>query len=312
MVLAAIEPLEPVNQIAGESDQALDGALLIKSVTAVMDQGKPNAHLYAYRGALNAQQGDQVAAELDYSETIRLKPNFTIAYFYRGIAHHKNRNFDGAITDFTVVIRSEKYQCQGYINRGYAHLARVNDEQALADFDEVIRLNPFGAQGHTGRANVFLSQREFDRALAECEVALHRDPRDSSALDARGTTRAHLKDYDGAEADFREVLKLCPDRSRSHSNLGWLALLREDYAQAITWCDEAIRRDGKNGAAYYSRGTARAAQGDIAGAVSDYRQSLIDWPAINSKLGIPFAQEMQAFLEKWGSSLSEHSDKPLQ
>jgi tetratricopeptide (TPR) repeat protein len=84
--------------------------------------------------------------------------------------------------------------------------------------------------------------------------------------------------------------------------MGWLALLREDYDNAIEYCNEAIRLDPENGPAYYSRGTARAAKGDTVQAVADYRQSLIYWKNINTKLCAHYAQEMRAYIEQSGIS----------
>src|SRR5260370_18815689 len=118
--------------------------------------------------------------------------------------------------------------------------------------------------------------------IGECNQVVGCDSESVAGYQTRGTARADLKDLQGAEDDFKTMYRLCPDYSWSHSNLGWLHLLRGEYDQAIADCNEAIRLEPKNGTAYYSRGSALAAKGDPQGAVGDYRFALEYWEYIHS------------------------------
>ena len=54
------------------------------------------------------------------NEAIRLKPDFTDAYFNRGLAYLENGQFDKAVADYTEVIRLRPEDSDAYFNLGIA------------------------------------------------------------------------------------------------------------------------------------------------------------------------------------------------
>jgi tetratricopeptide (TPR) repeat protein len=281
----------------------IEGTRLIHYLMQQIGRDQPQSRFHNFIGNIYLDQQDYGAAEQAFNDAIVLQPELGFVYCNRGLARLKQKNYDGAIADFTKMIEHGDYQYLGYINRGWAYLGKRDIDLALADFDEAIRLNAPHEWANNGRANALLSNKELDRAIDECNQILERDAKNVSAHDTRGTARAHNGDLDGAEADFNEVFRQCPVNSRSHSNLGWLALLRKDYEKTLEFCNEAIRLDAKNGPAYYSRGSAKAANEDIEGAVADYRQSLDLWTNVDNKLCAPIAQEMRSYLAQWSQPL---------
>lgn len=293
MRLIGVEPLK-VGAQAGQ----LTTSDMIEHVTTLMSQGRPNPHLYTYRASLHLRAKDNAAAEQDYAEAIRLNPNFWMAYLLRGSTRYSNKDYEAAIADYTEVIRLEPKAHVAYSSRGQTYAAKQMYELSLADYDQALKMEPADFGALIGRASVYLNNRDFERAIADYDVILQRLPKNSTARHNRGTARVYVRDYEGAETDFRQVLEERPEGSRSHSNMGWLSLVRQEYDKAIEYCNAAIQLDPHNGPAYYSRGTARAAKGDINGAAADYRQALATWKNMDTKLSAPYAQEMQAFLDR--------------
>ena len=57
-------------------------------------------------------KGEFDKAIADFTEAIRLNPQFAWAYWGRGHVYEVNRDFDKAIADFTESIRLDPRQCR--------------------------------------------------------------------------------------------------------------------------------------------------------------------------------------------------------
>jgi tetratricopeptide (TPR) repeat protein len=77
-----------------------------------------------------------------YTEAIRLKPDFAVAYNYRGHAHLAKGDPDGALADYTEAIRLKPHDDVAYSCRAIARTAKGDPDGALADYTEAARLNP--------------------------------------------------------------------------------------------------------------------------------------------------------------------------
>ncbi|HTR51861.1 MAG TPA: tetratricopeptide repeat protein [Kofleriaceae bacterium] len=100
---------------------------------------------------------------------------------------------------------------------------------------------------------------------------------DSKALLRKGRELQAAKKYGEAIAAFEGALKLQPDDPTVLGELGWTAYLMKDYAKAKDATQKAIAHEaGPNvrGAALYNLGLVDEAQGDTAGAVAAYSESL--------------------------------------
>ena len=82
------------------------------------------------------------------------------------------------------------------------------------------------------------------------------------------------RDFPGAEGDFREALRLRPQDSAAHTNLG-LALLYEDKAQeAIGSFGEAVRLEPDQPGAHYGAASAAASLGQPEDALASLRAAI--------------------------------------
>jgi tetratricopeptide (TPR) repeat protein len=81
----------------------------------------------------------------DYTEAIQLKPNFTEAYFNRGIAYDDNGDYDKAIADCAETIWL-KPDFAGAYNRGLAYYAKGDYARARADWEKTLQINPYHTQ----------------------------------------------------------------------------------------------------------------------------------------------------------------------
>ena len=80
----------------------------------------------------------------DYSEAIRLYPEYRDAYYNRGIVLYQTGDYLSAVRDYSkaIVLKSDFYDA--YLNRGTAYRAMGRYREALSDYDHVILHFPYG------------------------------------------------------------------------------------------------------------------------------------------------------------------------
>jgi tetratricopeptide (TPR) repeat protein len=104
------------------------------------------------------------------------------AYTNRGYAYCEEGAFDRAIADFTQAIKLDPNYAMAYAYRGTAYAAKGDNDRAIADLTQFIRLNPNTAEGYIGRAGAYFYKGDRTRARADVSKALELDPNNEMAL----------------------------------------------------------------------------------------------------------------------------------
>lgn len=175
-----------------------------------------------------------------YTEAIRLKPDYAIAYVNRGLARKNKGDMDGAIKDYTEAIRLKPDYANAYVNRGVARKNKGDMDGAIKDYTEAIRFKP-------DYANAYYN---------------------------RGLARHGKGDSDGAIEDYTEAIRLKPDYANAYVNCGLARINKGDMDGAIKDFTEAIRLKPDDADVYRSRGIAWDNKGDYYSAILDYQKSI--------------------------------------
>ena len=80
-------------------------------------------------------------AVADYTEAIRLKPDYAMAYHNRALAKTRHKDFDSAIVDFTEAIRLNSDYAEAYAHRGVAQAELGNIDEARSDLQIALALS---------------------------------------------------------------------------------------------------------------------------------------------------------------------------
>jgi tetratricopeptide (TPR) repeat protein len=119
------------------------------------------------------------------------------------------QNIDRAIDDYTQAIRLQPDFAQAFASRGFTWLFdRRDPDRAVADFNQALRLDPTAAYVFYYRAVAYSDKGELDRAIADFDQAIRLMPQFAIAWRDRGTARQAKGDQAGGAADLAEAERI--------------------------------------------------------------------------------------------------------
>jgi serine/threonine protein kinase len=200
-----------------------------------------DAHLWAQRGEMHRQLGDQANAIRDCTEAIRLDHTLAGAYATRGSAYRFKGQLDLAIADCSEAIRLDAKNMLAYFNRGESHRLRHELEKALADLSKAIELDPTYSWAYGSRGATKQQKGDLTEAIADLDTTLQLDPTYGWALAVRAETHRLRGEYERAIADCNEALRLQPSLFMAYATRGAAFRQKGDFATAMADLQQALR-----------------------------------------------------------------------
>ena len=137
-------PFEHQIAVCSDANEQISSIVKIIACTALLQSGRFNTHqlswAYSNRGSAYLSQSDRAHALADYSEAIRLNPQFAPAYNNRGFVYDAQGDHTHAIADYSEAIRLNPQFALAYNNRAAAYDRLGNAARAAADRAEAARL----------------------------------------------------------------------------------------------------------------------------------------------------------------------------
>jgi serine/threonine-protein kinase len=218
---------------------------LLGDVAATSDVGGTSnpealdAYLRGRKTYLSAYDAPSMQAAIaDYSEAVRVDPNYALALAGRSVA----------LSNYG-----------SYFATGSA--IRENFNRASDDANRAITLAPNLAMAHVALANYYLADLQLARADEEYARALALAPGNADVLQYSGGFAALLGRTEAGIVATRKATVLDPLNPQAHFNLGslfYLARRYEDalnaYASGLTLDPDAATARGLQGQVYYALG----------------------------------------------------------
>ena len=100
-----------------------------------------------------------------YTEAIRLKPDYVIAFNNRGLVRSDEGDLDGAIKDYTEAIRLKPDYADAFNNRGVARFDNGDLDGAMKDYEQAIQLKPNDEIVVYNRAEIWEAKANLPAAI---------------------------------------------------------------------------------------------------------------------------------------------------
>jgi Flp pilus assembly protein TadD len=150
---------------------------------------------------------------------------------------------------------------------------RLLHREARAEVDMALAIDSEHPRARFLAADLALDAGEGRQAREHFETLREREPRSAVVLNRLGLAREQMGDASGAEEAFRAATELEPLGHEPWINMGRLLRVARRHEEARHAFDEAITRAPAHGGAHLGRGLARAATGNLEGAVSDFERA---------------------------------------
>jgi len=169
------------------------------------------AAIYTNRGIDRYKVGRYSDAIADYTEAIKLDPNYALAYYNRGLAFFHLGQYHEAIADNTKATQLAPNDAATYYNRGNAYFALGQYHEAIADYTQAVQRDPYFAWAYHNRGDVHACLGHPREAIADWSQAIELGPNDPLSYSNRGHALAAFRCREAKEAaihDLEEALRL--------------------------------------------------------------------------------------------------------
>jgi tetratricopeptide (TPR) repeat protein len=126
----------------------------------------------------------------------------------RGYAAFREKKYDQAIADYSEAIRVNPQYVTAYLNRSWAYLDKRDNDKAIADATEALRLDPKAAAGYNNRGAALFAKKQYDRAISDYTEAIRVDPKFGLAYRNRARAYASKGDLERCNADLATAVEL--------------------------------------------------------------------------------------------------------
>jgi tetratricopeptide (TPR) repeat protein len=228
-------PVKSFMQMLSQANLKSDDLVTDNSdLVASSETSNPSqAYVYYTRGLSHYDLGNLPEAIADYTEAIRLQPDYADAYFYRGIARTDSGNYEGAVVDYTQAIQINPQSARAYYNRALLRYERGDSQGALADYTQAINSDRNLAPAYNNRGRIYADLKDLSQAIADFDLALQIDPNRANTYFNRGQAYYRLREYQKALEDQTQAISINPEYAKAYGNRGAARYRLGDKAGAI-------------------------------------------------------------------------------
>jgi tetratricopeptide (TPR) repeat protein len=145
---------------------------------------------------------------------------------------------------------------------------------AEADAKAAVDIEPGNARAWNLVGSAKQQRKEYAASLPDFERAIAADPAYLAPLINKGVTLTLLDRLDEAETVLGDVLKRQPDTALAYNRLGFIALQRKQWREAVQHFTRAIALDANDHQSFNSRGVCLVELQQYAGARTDFQTAL--------------------------------------
>jgi tetratricopeptide (TPR) repeat protein len=266
-----------ISLLISPSQAQNNSAAIARTIISSPSHLSKNFEHFFRSGITETAAGKYQQALSDFTQTIKLKPDFAPAYSDRCLVQMKLQNYVDAKQDCTKAIQLQSYNESAYLNRGLAHYQLGEYAAAIADYHNLLNWKPNSLEANYNLGLAHSAQKEYKEALADYDRALDRiSSADRVQLatiyNSRGSVYFDLGDYSSAREDYDRALNFDRGNIVAYYNRACVCHKQGRYLDAIADFTVAIERDPNYAEAYVNRGLIRDRLGEEKAALADLRR----------------------------------------
>jgi tetratricopeptide (TPR) repeat protein len=275
-------------------------------VDAVLKGEATDADALFFRGRLALEEGNAKEAVSDLIAAARTRVRFAPGFYLLGMAQMRNHQVEDAKKSLSwaaeispnwtppritlakihaaqgnikfaqelsdKILQRDPYNVEALLISGTARLRNNEFDRALALFRQAQKQSPTEPSPHLNIAAVHMLQKNYPEAIKEYETALAMDPDRIDAL--KSLTQIYVIQGSSAKAFERSERHLTKTKNRGavYELMGRLKLAAKDYPMGIQFLEKAVEENPNLLSAYYTIGSAYAAQSKFDVAIDQYRK----------------------------------------
>lgn len=213
-------------------------------------------------------------AEKDYSETIKLVPNFMALYRDRGQIRFGLGNMAGAMEDFSVAIEKDPFDADNHANRGYLKMLQYDFEGAREDIRKGLFWKNDHPRSHYMMGLLHYSTGQYRDAITAIERARSHGFKDHPAFTTKARSHFYLNAYAAAETEATEGLASFPAISDLAEIRARARLAQSRLNEALADAETVVQAAPRSGRAFATRAAVKLAMKDLAGAKADIDKAI--------------------------------------
>ena len=150
-------------------------------------------------------------AELHLKQALILEVNNPHTLRLLGVVAAQKAEYEKAIEYFLATIKIAPEYSVAYSNLGNVYTKLRQFDQALSAYEQAARLDPQDAETWSNAGVVFFELKQFEEAISLYDKALAIDPNYAEALCNKGNALDELKRYEEAIACYEKALTINPN-----------------------------------------------------------------------------------------------------
>jgi tetratricopeptide (TPR) repeat protein len=231
---------------------------------------KPDfADAYVGRGNVYTELSEYILTDGDYQKAVSLNPNN--AYLIDVAEYSRKGEYGNAIDELSIAINQNLNPPISYEARANAHFAKGDYDNALVDINKAITLKPDFVAAYLLRSTIYASKGDFKNTSSDLNAAIAINYDYIPAYAMRGVIyKTIFSDHNKAVSDFGKVLAKEPEYVSDYYLRGFVYFQSGEYDKAIENYNKAIVRNSEAVDLYIGRGEAYGARDNYELAINDF------------------------------------------
>lgn len=260
--------------------ESLNGMLLMRAgkvndaytlLSKASKNSPDNAPLKYWLGEANKAKGDISAAEQNFRDAVRLRPDNLLAQKALAAVALQQKDF-GLLGEMSQkILAARPNDPDGYLWRGLTELHQNQTAPAEADFEMALKKDPKNENALTELGGLRLQEKRGAEGTQLLQQALDNNPNAMGALQLLVTYDLYQHQPQKAVDLVKQQIARSPQNAALYVQLANLQLITRDFANASTTAEKAMQMNPKDGGAVLAYTRAVVAQGNPSAAVAKWQ-----------------------------------------